>query len=460
MVEQMMQHKADKMAAKQTIPAGYKQTEVGVIPEDWSVVSLQDICSIIDGDRGSNYPTSTDFQSYGYCGFLSAANVTKSGFVFDELVFITQNKDRSLRNGKLARNDIVLTTRGTVGNFSLYDNNVPFDNLRINSGMVLIRLSSNSIDVGYLYCFLRSSVFFSQIERMSFGSAQPQLTVKGIQSFYAVCSGNKKEQTAIANVLSDTDVLICSLEQLIAKKQAIKTATMQQLLTGRTRLPQFALRPDGTPKGYKSSELGDIPEDWEIKQIIQFTDCTAGGTPSTSIASYWGGEHPWMSSGELHLKRVFDVSVRITDEGLGNSSTKYVPADSVLIGLAGQGKTRGTVAIAKIPLCTNQSIASVFPSAEHCPEFLFYNLDSRYEELRELSTGDGGRGGLNLAIIRRLKVIFPDKTEQSAIANVLSDMDSELTELEQKLAKARDVKQGMMQQLLTGRIRLPVEQVE
>ncbi|NHB96857.1 restriction endonuclease subunit S [Photorhabdus stackebrandtii] len=209
------------------------------------------------------------------------------------------------------------------------------------------------------------------------------------------------------------------------------------------------------PVGYKQTEVGMIPEGWEVRSIEQFTDCTAGGTPSTKISSYWGGSHPWMSSGELHFKQVFDVAERITDEGLSNSSTKYVPKDSVLIGLAGQGKTRGTVAINRISLCTNQSIAAIFPSSEYCTEYLFYNLDNRYEELRSLSTGDGGRGGLNLTIIRKLIVPFPPLEEQTAIANALSDVDSLLNELEKLIAKKQAIKTATMQQLLTGKTRLP-----
>jgi len=237
---------------------------------------------------------------------------------------------------------------------------------------------------------------------------------------------------------------------------------MQQLLTGKTRLPEFARFTEGEKqgqlKGMKDSGLGVIPEDWEVKTIGEFTNCTAGGTPSTGVAAYWGGTNPWMSSGELHLKRVLDVAERITDLGLSNSSTKYIPKDSVLMGLAGQGKTRGTVAVSKIKLCTNQSIAAIFPSSEHSTDYLFYNLDIRYEELRSLSTGDGGRGGLNLTIIRDLKVPFPSLREQTAIATILSDMDEEIQALMKRLSKTLQIKQGMMQELLTGRTRLPFNQ--
>jgi type I restriction enzyme S subunit len=208
-------------------------------------------------------------------------------------------------------------------------------------------------------------------------------------------------------------------------------------------------------KGYKQTEVGVIPEDWEVKKIGEITLSTAGGTPSTLIDEYWGGSIKWMSSGELHQKRVYDVEGRITDNGLKNSSTRIIPENCVLIGLAGQGKTRGTVAINKVELCTNQSIAAIFPSDIFDPDYLFFNLDSRYTELRNQSTGDGGRGGLNLTIINSLSVPLPPISEQRTIATALSDADALLTALDALIAKKRLVKQGAMQELLTGKRRLP-----
>lgn len=209
------------------------------------------------------------------------------------------------------------------------------------------------------------------------------------------------------------------------------------------------------PQGYKLTEVGIIPEDWEVKSIGQFTSCIAGGTPSTRITSYWGGNHPWMSSGELHCKFIYDVKERITDEGLINSSAKYIPSESVLMGLAGQGKTRGTVAINKIKLCTNQSIAAILPNKDHITAYLFYNLENRYGELRGLSTGDGGRGGLNLTIIKNINLPFPNIIEQTAIANALSDIDALINQLKKLIVKKQAIKTATMQQLLTGKTRLP-----
>jgi type I restriction enzyme S subunit len=194
---------------------------------------------------------------------------------------------------------------------------------------------------------------------------------------------------------------------------------------------------------------------WIIKQIGDFTSCTGGGTPSTFIPTYWGGEFRWMNSGELHRKFVNEVEGRITQEGLRNSSTKMIPKKCVLVGLAGQGKTRGTVAINLVELCTNQSIAAIFPSPEHVPEYLYYNLEFRYDELRSLSSGEGGRGGLNLTIIKSILVPLPEQAEQRAIAAALSDVDALIAALDRLIAKKRDIKQATMQELLTGKRRLP-----
>src|SRR5262249_3228291 len=149
--------------------------------------------------------------------------------------------------------------------------------------------------------------------------------------------------------------------------------------------------------------------------------------------------------------RVHEVEGRITKTGLANSSTTMLPAGCVLIGLAGQGKTRGTVAMNFVELCTNQSIAAVLPSPAFVSEYLYYNLDARYEELRELSAGAGGRGGLNLKIIKAVDVALPEPAEQSAIAAVLSDMDAELAALNERRDKTRDLKRAVMYELLTGK---------
>lgn len=206
---------------------------------------------------------------------------------------------------------------------------------------------------------------------------------------------------------------------------------------------------------YKKTKIGVLPNLWKIRKIKELTKVTSGATPSTNNNEYWGGDILWMSSGELNLKKIYDVNGRITDLGLKSTSTKMLPKNCVLIGLAGQGKTRGTAAINKIELCTNQSIAAIWPNSFTNENFLYYYLDSKYEELRKLSTGDGGRGGLNLNIIGSFQIPLPPIEEQKAIADCLSTWD-EAIEKQEQLIKSKEYRhKALMQELLSGKKRLP-----
>jgi type I restriction enzyme S subunit len=201
-------------------------------------------------------------------------------------------------------------------------------------------------------------------------------------------------------------------------------------------------------------DLTKIPKDWPIKRIGKITKTLAGGTPSTIKREYWGGDIKWMSSGELNMKLVYEVEGRITELGLKSSSTRLIPPKCILIGLAGQGKTRGTVAMNMIELCTNQSIAAILPSDDFFEDYLYHNLDFRYDELRQLSTGEGGRGGLNLNIINSIQIPLPPLPEQKAIAQVLSTADAAIHTTEKLIAQKELCKKWLMQQLITGKKRL------
>ena len=207
---------------------------------------------------------------------------------------------------------------------------------------------------------------------------------------------------------------------------------------------------------FKQTDIGLIPEDWVVKEIGCFTEVVTGATPSTQIQSYWNqGTIRWMSSGEVNLKYVREVIGRITEEGYRNASTHLLPPHCVLIGLAGQGKTRGTAAYTLVSLCTNQSIGSILPNDLYCSLFLYHYMDAKYSELRLLSAGDGGRGGLNKKLLSEYKVSLPPTIEeQERIANALSQVDDLLAALDEQIEKKKLIKQGTMQQLLTGKTRL------
>jgi len=214
----------------------FKPSPLGNIPVEWDYSEFDNILSVIDGDRGSNYPIEVDFYQDEYCMFLNAKNVTKNGFDFSEKSFITKEKNSKLGKGKLKRNDFILTTRGTVGNIAYFNQYIPFEHLRINSGMVILRPLNQDIIGSFFFEFLKSDFFNLQKNQVIFGSAQPQLTVKQIQKFILIFPKSKQEQQKIADILSSQDEKIEKLQNKLTKLNHLKTSLMQDLLSGKIRV--------------------------------------------------------------------------------------------------------------------------------------------------------------------------------------------------------------------------------
>lgn len=206
--------------------------------------------------------------------------------------------------------------------------------------------------------------------------------------------------------------------------------------------------------GYKQTEVGVIPEEWEVKRISDFASIGAGGTPSREIAAYWGGSIPWITTSKIDFGVIKEADQFITEEGLKHSAAKLLPAGTLLIALYGQGKTRGKVGVLGMPAATNQACASIALQEGVSQEFILHYLTSRYEEIRN-SSNSGSQENLNGNIVKGISVVFPPYSEQRAIATALSDVDALLAALDQLLAKKRDIKLATMQQLLTGKTRLP-----
>jgi type I restriction enzyme S subunit len=340
----------------------------------------------------------------------------------------------------LKKGDVLIAGTGATAGISFLVDDL-WDGLPYSYNAPRIRVKQGN-DSAFLYFILNTKEIKRQQEKLFTGNAQPFLDTRAIASF-KIPLPPLPEQQKIADILSTVDDKIDVIDQQITETQALKKGLMQRLLTkgiGHTR--------------FKDSPLGEIPESWEVVKIEDIAKVTAGGTPSTKESTYWGGDIPWMNSGEINLRRIKSVEGRITEIGLKNSSTKIIPSNSVLMALAGQGKTRGKVAINEFPLCTNQSLAAIYSFKNAIYEFVFQNLESRYTEIRKMSTGDGGRGGLNLAIIKSITLAIPTIGEQEKIADILKSFDEKLEVLFDKKTHYQELKQGLMQQLLTGKIRV------
>jgi len=243
----------------------------------------------------------------------------------------------------------------------------------------------------------------------------------------------KAEQYAIAEALSDTDNLIASLEKLIGKKKAIKHGAMQELITGKRRLPGFS-------------------GEWIEKALGEcFEKIVGGGTPSRANSAFWGGTIPWMTVKDFATFNGFSAQERITKEGLANSATNLIPQGtpitSTRMGL-------GRIVIYNVDVAINQDLKALFIAKDFDTYFIVHWFTYSKKLIESVGTGSTVKG-IRLEQLCELKILVPPtKAEQTAIASTLSDMESEIEALERKLAKYRRIKQGMMQELLTGRIRL------
>lgn len=403
------------------IPKGYLKTEYGIFPSDWSVLTLDDVCSFAGGAQPEKSVFSHKEQS-GYIRLIQIRDYKSD----KDIVYIPE---------KLARKKC-LTTDIMIGRYG-----PPiFQILRGIEGaynVALIKATpKENIEREFLYYFLKNDSLFELMDMLSQrSSGQTGVELPALKS-YPIGLPTKKEQTAIANALSDVDALISEQEKLIAKKQAIKTATMQQLLTGRTRLPQFALREDGTPKGTKPSELGEIPEDWEVVEL-------------GSVARLY---QPETISGSDLKDSGFPV---YGANGLIGFFDRFNHCESEVI-VTCRGSTCGTVNIT-VPQSWITGNAMVVDTSERKALgkiYAFFLLG--FHDLTICISGSG-QPQIVRSPLAAFKIQLPSRDEQTAIATILSDMDAEIQALEQRIGKTRQIKQGMMQELLTGKTRLPYD---
>ncbi|MEH8261246.1 restriction endonuclease subunit S [Aeromonas veronii] len=421
MAEQMMQEAAGK-----AIPAGYQQTEVGVIPEDWEAIPLGGICKV----QGGFAFKSEKFKKTGV-PILRISNI-QSGFLdVNEVVYYAVG-EKIPKQFEVHDGDALIAMSGaTTGKVGVYNKNeVAYLNQRVGKFVLY-----GNADMKYIQHVVGSDLYKSALSNMLEQGAQPNISSSQLERIIIRKPTLEIEQKIIANVLSDSDALIDALEQLIAKKQAIKSATMQQLLTGRTRLPAFALRPDGTQKGYKPSELGEIPENWVV-------------IPLGDICSLY---QPVTISGSELKESGYPV---YGANGLIGFYEKYNhEAPQVIVTC--RGSTCGTVnyTVAKSWITGNAMVVDVDKNKKLDKNFTYYMLSN--QDLTVCITGSG-QPQIVRSPLAAFKVVLPEIEEQTAIATILSDMDNELQALTRKLEKARALKQGMMQQLLTGKIRLPL----
>ena len=378
------------------------------------------IDSIFDEKKEKNHPSEEVLTIIQGTGTVPR-KASGRNIIFDE---------KSLSSYKFVqKDDFIIHLRSFEGGLEIANSN------GIVSPAYIIMHPILSIASKFYYSYFRSYKFINHVLPVSVEGVRDGRQIK-----YPILKEEKipftsfAEQQKIADFLSNVDSIITAETKILNTLQKKKKALMQKLFTRQLR--------------FKSDDGKDFPA-WEEKCIDEIAECIAGATPDTKKNEYWeNGTIPWMSSGEVNKKYVYETDRTITQLGYKKCSTKMIPVNTVVIALAGQGKTRGTVALTKIELCTNQSLCAIINKSEYNSEYLFHYLSSQYQELRKISSGgDASRGGLNLKLVGSYRVPLPCKAEQQKIADCLSSLDS-LIQTQQKVVTTwQQRKKALLQQM-------------
>jgi type I restriction enzyme S subunit len=385
---------------------GFKKTEIGPLPSDWKVEKIGEMSRIKTGAKN----TQDNIGDGAYPFFVRSQKVERiDSFSYDT--------------------EAVLTAGDGVGTGRVFH----YVKGRFDVHQRVYCISNFASRLNGRYFFYQFSLmFYNRIASMTAKSSVDSVRMNMISEM-RIPVPPINEQYNIASALSDVDALIESLDTLIAKKRALKLAAMQQLLTGEIRLPGF----DGK---------------WEIQKLRDIASCASGGTPPTEVVRFYGGPHPWVSIDDMTSqgKYLSRTARSLSAEGLSNSSAKLWPKGTILYAMYA---SIGECSIATVQLCSSQAILGIQPNVGIDTDYLYYHLLSKKTEIKRM-VQQGTQPNLNADIVKSFDIRVPSIVEQGAIATVLSDMDAEISILEARRDKLKDLKQGMMQALLVGKVRL------
>ncbi|MCK9266718.1 restriction endonuclease subunit S [bacterium] len=404
---------------KEKIPKGYKLTEVGVIPEDWMIKNLEEFGILT---MGQSPPGNSYSSNYRDMPLLNGAkDLTESG------IMITQYTNKPIRVSK--RGDLLFCIRATIGNLQISDRTYC---LGRGIAALTVNKSFSKIFVAYV---LRG--LFEFMRNQSQGGVIKGLKKDELAEIKVFLPALKQEQTAIAEVLSDVDSLIDNLDKLIVKKKAIKQGVMQELLTGKRRLSGFSGR-------------------WEMKQLGEIAEIFKGQGLSKEKLSL-SGEYPCILYGELfttYSEKIDEAYSRTNfKEGrLSERGDVLMPGSTTTVGI--DLAKASAILIDNVQLGGDINIIRQLGNSSYNSIFLAYCITHIYKNRIAQRTKGITIYHLYGNDLVDLEILMPEMLEQTAIATILSDMDAEIEALEEKLSKYKMLKQGMMQVLLTGKVRL------
>jgi len=428
----------------------------GAGPIGWTVRSVQSllddgsIVGHLDGNHGALYPRSHEFSAYGV-PYVGANDFVGRYVSFQNCKFLPEQRARQFRKGIAQDGDVLFAHNATVGPVASIQTDHSF--VILSTTATYFRCNNDKLHARFLHYVLQSDFFADQYKAVMSQSTRNQVPITAQRKLSVSLPPTLAEQEAIAEALSDADALIESLEQLIAKKRQIKQGAMQQLLTGKTRLPGF----EGTGASFQQTALGEIPSDWKL---IEMSDACLKIQDGTHFSPRTGGsDFLYVTSKNIRFGYLdFSTAERI-DAAQHRSIYKRCDVQKGDLLLTKDGANTGNAAInshdEEFSLLSSVAFLR-FKSDRHDARYFVQQVLS-HEGQKQIQDAMAGNAITRLTLEKINKLRFPAPasiTEQSAIAKVLISMDTELSALEAKLAKYRQIKQGMMHNLLTGRIRL------
>jgi type I restriction enzyme S subunit len=422
---------------------------------DWPIVHFENApLVIIDGDRGINYPKQHEFSERGYCLFLNTGNVTTDGFKFSECAFISEEKNNLLRKGKLIRNDVVLTTRGTLGNIGFFSEKIVYENIRINSGMVILRADNKNLLPYFLYIYLRSVIFKDQVNSLKSGSAQPQLPIRDMQKI-VIPIPSIRIQKDICDVIAAIDGRITLLRETNITLEAIAQALFKSWFVDfdPVRAKQDGREPEGMdaataalfPESFEESELGLVPTGWQVSTVSKSFILTMGQSPPGDTYNKHG-------DGITFFQGRTDFGFRFpTPRIFCNSPTRLADVGDVLVSVRAPV---GDVNMALEKCCLGRGVAGVRHPLGYS-SFVFYSLRGLKSKFDQFDSEGTVFGSINKKDFKALNIIDSSNELMAAFNEISAPIDQKILVNETLVRTLIALRDTLLPRLISGELRLP-----
>lgn len=416
-----------------------KHTKLGDIPVEWDECELQDISGFIT--KGAT-PTTYGFDWVDEGIYFFKSDCVKNGkFVYGNYKFISPEAHESMKRSKVKHGDLLLSITGDLGKIARIPEDI--EEANINQHIAKIDITSDVMDDEFVFQWLNRSEVQKYYNLIKTGLAYPQISLKQVRETF-IPLPPLPEQKKIAKILSTVDGHIDEVDGMIDDLKELKKGLMQKLLTEGIGHSEF-----------KNSAVGRIPVEWEVKRIDELTNkIVGGGTPSRKRVDFYNGNIPWITVKDLDGQFYKSTAKeQITDEAVKSSSANLIGKGNVIVATR-MGLGRGFINVVDVAI--NQDMKAVFLKKEVSSDYFLYWYLSIAWLIESMGEGSTVKG-IRLEKLRSLQIALPTYVEQERIVEILKSVDSRLSDYLSEQSDLALLKKGLMQQLLTGRTRVVID---